>query len=240
MFRPVNIKDELLKEKGRSENFLDQARNILAEDFYLEQKTKEKIKNPSKQYAVSESLEILQDENIFTIEEIRNICIKYRLRFLDSKLFKNEIPSDAIHKARALQKKYSIEIEKYKIIAPASLFKLEDKNADPLFFTQITEQHYYLIHKWGSDLSWYRKFVAYPFQCLKSFLITLFSLSLFLSVIIPNDLLVTNPVYYEYIIYYRTLFFSYCFIGLFFFIVYLGFTLHKNFTIVEWDCKYIS
>jgi hypothetical protein len=43
------------------------------------------------------------------------------------------------------------------IMAPKESFRLQAKPEDPLLFYKINEEYFYLIHKWGNDLSWTRR-----------------------------------------------------------------------------------
>lgn len=46
----------------------------------------------------------LESDRIFHLEQIKSICVDYRLRFLDSHLFKGKIPEEAITKIHQLEK----------------------------------------------------------------------------------------------------------------------------------------
>jgi hypothetical protein len=56
------------------------------------------------------------------------------------------------------------------IMAPKGSFELTSQPKDPLFFYKINEEYYYLIHKWGDDLSILRRISSfcrnYLFGCL--------------------------------------------------------------------------
>lgn len=47
------------------------------------------------------------------------------------------------------------------IMAPASSFELQEEPKDPLFFYKINDEYYYLIHKWGNDLSISRRVLGF-------------------------------------------------------------------------------
>jgi hypothetical protein len=47
------------------------------------------------------------------------------------------------------------------IAAPASSFQLEERPKDPLLFYKINEEYYALIHKWGNDLSIFRRLLGF-------------------------------------------------------------------------------
>ena len=53
----------------------------------------------------------LDPNKIYGVDEIKKICVDYRLRFLDGSYFKGEIPFEAISKIKALQKNQQTEIK---------------------------------------------------------------------------------------------------------------------------------
>lgn len=46
---------------------------------------------------------------------------------------------------------------KFCIAAPATSFKLQDRPIDPLLFCELGDGQFYLVHKWGNDLSVFRR-----------------------------------------------------------------------------------
>lgn len=58
-----------------------------------------------------------------------------------------------------LSTQYEIGCNTY-IVAPASSFKLEERPKDPLFFYQINSEYFFLVHKWGNDLNFTRRFLT--------------------------------------------------------------------------------
>ena len=89
--------------------------------------------------------DLLETNKIFHLEQIKTICIDYRLRFLDSDIFKNEIPEEAISKIRMLEKAHNTSLNGFKIIAPSKAFHLLNYD-DPLLFVPMGNDYYYLIH----------------------------------------------------------------------------------------------
>ena len=118
----TNLYNELLTAKKRSNK--DENKSIFKLKF-----------NPSK----------LRSEKLFHVEDIRKICIDYRLRFLDVKLFKGKIPNEAIKKLEEFKNQHkNLDLE-LKIMAPSKLFELENYD-DPLLFAKLEDGYYYLIH----------------------------------------------------------------------------------------------
>ena len=56
------------------------------------------------------NFEILESSKIYHIDEIKQICIDYRLRFLDTSYFKGSIPAEALSKIKSLEKEHNLEI----------------------------------------------------------------------------------------------------------------------------------
>ena len=92
------------------------------------------------------AIEGLDPARIFHRDTIRSMCLKYRLRFLDAGLFKGEIPPQALFAVRDLERMAAAPLTSFKIMAPASRFKLCDSEADPLLFIRVSEDRYYLVH----------------------------------------------------------------------------------------------
>lgn len=223
MFSRTNIANELFKEKKKG--LLDEARLILEREYQNEKNIFERIRHPKQ----SSNIVFLENEPVFNIEQIKTIAIRYRLRFLDSDLFKGEIPYEAILRIKEIEKNNGIRFSAFKILAPASLFKLENRNKDPLLFACLGNGNYLLIHKWGNDLSWFRRILVYPIQCIQKFILSILLLSLLISVFIPAD----YPL--------RLFTFFFCNLFLLSFFVYVGYVrLNQNLSEFEWNSRFIS
>ena len=105
----------------------------------------------------------LETDKIFHLVQIKKVCIDYRLRFLDIKYFKGNIPQEAVQKITQLEKDHRTTLDGFKIMAPSVLFRLK-KTDDPLLFVPLGNDYFYLIHKWGDDMSFFRKAWAWPFK----------------------------------------------------------------------------
>ena len=166
MFQDINIEKELISLKSKNEKLLlNSAIDQLNNDLNKE-KTIQKNINSSNNKKYFANIKIEDTSNVYSFETIEKIAIKHRLRFLPTKFFKNQIPQEAIFKIKEIEKSNSIEIKKFFILAPSSAFDLEDCNKDPLLFIPLKNNLYYLVHKWGSDLSWLKKLTAIPFRTL--------------------------------------------------------------------------
>jgi hypothetical protein len=174
--------------------------------------------------------------NIFQLCEIQEICERYRLRFLDSKFFKGDIPEEAIHKIRALEDECKVYFNNFYIMAPSSLFELEDAQNDPLLFVRIADDKFYLIHKWGTDLSWTRKIICFPMRNWFSFLGTVMVFSLLLSFFIPSEIIKFDlrPWMLNILLTFHIFMFT---AGA---LIFWGSVLQRNFSTAEWSSKYFN
>lgn len=124
-----------------------------------------------------EQLEFQKLENdyegkVYKISEIEKLCVDYSLRFLSSKLYTGSYDVEVAAKIKEFAKNTKSPIDewslgkRYFVMAPQELFALKDEKyiskaelraqQDPAIFFQIDENHYRLIHKWGSDFTIFR------------------------------------------------------------------------------------
>ena len=72
------------------------------------------------------NFDALESSRIYHIEDIKKLCVDYRLRFLDSKHFNGTFPAEALDAIKAFEKAQEREITGFKMIAPAGMFKLAE------------------------------------------------------------------------------------------------------------------
>src|SRR6476620_4311541 len=96
----VNLRDELALERKKSDanDILLQVRQILADQEAERNRIRGTIDESSGEIANAFTFDLLETDNIFHVSHIRKVCIDYRLRFLDTRYFKNEIPEEAVSK----------------------------------------------------------------------------------------------------------------------------------------------
>lgn len=174
----------------------------------------------------------LEMENIFHIETIKNICIDYRLRFLDVKYFKGDIPPEGFDKISELEKKHQTILDGFKIMAPSKLFRLKNTD-DPLLFVPLGNNYYYLVHQWGNDLHPLRKLFMWPFKSIWNLLSTLLVISYFVTLVTPMAIF-TKKVSTS--TFWMVYFFN--FKALTSVVLFYGFALGKNFNPSIWNNKY--
>ncbi|MCO5723695.1 hypothetical protein [Robiginitalea marina] len=178
--------------------------------------------------------DLLDTSRIYHLDQIRKICIDYRLRFLDLAYFKPEVPEEARKAVSELERTHQTQLEGLKIIAPSRLFKLEDKD-DPLLFAPMGNGYFYLIHQWGNDLHPLRRWMVWPFKSLVNLTLLVVVLSYFLTLLVPEGLFSRSNSSAEFWIIFFFMFKSLAAVTIFY-----GFALGKNFNPAIWNSKYFN
>jgi hypothetical protein len=241
MFSPVDIQDELIRVRQKHERVFRQLENevqaALKQGKQADEYIVSRLRSAPKPGKANINPELLEKSRIFSIDDIKTICIQYRLRFLDSKYFKmEELPYDAVMAVKKLEKHLGEEVSHLKIMGAAKFFKLEDRNKDPLLFARIDETNYYLIHKWGKDFGWYNKIVAYPLRSIPALLISMMAIGLPLVLLTP--LLIFHTA--KEVQYYQLLYLAALVVYAVFVLVFGGFTFYKKFSKICWNSPYFN
>ena len=237
IFSRINIRKALIKERGHQQELLRQANVLLNKASIKDENVISRLKqNSTDKYLLLPKN--INSENIFSIEEIKQICIKYRLRFLDSSYFKSEYPYAAISEINDFEIKYGIKINSFRIIAPSKAFDLQNINKDPLLFAKLNDKSYYLIHQWGNDLAWYRRILSWPFQNFKTLIITLSIICFIFAFSLPSSIM--NIFSFQSEMYLRIWLTVHTFIGLLGITLWLGISFDKTFSAHSWDSKYYN
>jgi len=233
----TNIEEKLIRVRRREKSHkvvLNEVNAILTQLQNERQNIKNNIGVASAKTFNSFNTESLDSEKIFHLNQIKKICIDYRLRFLDSELFKGAIPEEAISKIRQLEKYHQTELKGFKVLAPSKMFKLKDKD-DPILFAPIGNGYFYLIHKWGDDLHPFRKIIMWPFKNVVNLAWFTLLISYLLTLLIPNGLFSKSNSIAEFGILF---FFMFKMIAAV--VIYYGFAQGKNFSNAIWNSKYIN
>ncbi len=235
LLKRTNIEKQLQRQKQIDDTDLLMAvRSILNDVDYKDERIRQTLSSEHTVEGNTFDIDHLETNNIYHIDQIKAICINYRLRFLDTRYFKGDLPYEAINKIKALEKLHNITLRGFKIIAPSKLFKLENAD-DPLLFAPIGNGYYYLIHKWGNDLTPLRKWLVLPFKNFENLVFTTLLVSLLVTVIVPKGLFSESMSASEF-----WMLFFFMFKSLAAIVIYYGFAAGKNFNTAIWDSNYFN
>ena len=234
----THIPDKILKARDRrikEQELLQEVREIFRTEEAREERIKQTMLTDEKEdFYNLFNLDLLETKRIFHISDIEKICIQYRLRFLGTSLYKGDLPFEAVSKIKLLEKQHQVELKGFKIMAPASLFRL--KNADdPLLFAPMGNDYYYLVHSWGKDLHPLRKILMWPFRDFENFIVLLVALSFAFTTMVPEGLFTEHATTAEFLMIFFFMFKWVAGIALF-----VGFKKGKNFSAAIWRSQYFN
>ncbi len=238
MFSKININQELskLKDKRRTvaDGLLQEAKQILNDDLFKHKKILDNLTLYNDTFKKLNDNEVDQDY-LYTLNEIKELAIIYRLRFLESQHFKAEFPYEAILKIKDLNSKFGKELEGFKVLAPLEAFGKNTKNECCVMFAPTLNGNYYLIHQWGNLFKKDRKYRNWPLRSFETLFITLLVLTLIITLCLPSGLIALNVKNVPYWSGYRIATFFHLLIFNFGVTAYYTFTFSKNFSSSIWD-----
>lgn len=168
----VNLQEKMIAGKrisAQEQLVLDEANQLLAG---LQQRDNEilshlgldrNIREANKIERIQSKLSRFDQSRVFHIDEIKKICCDYYLKFLPASRYKGTICPLLATKIAEFQGEYSYPVHagtSY-IAAPDESFDLTPMPEDPLFFAELAGDYYYLVHKWGNDISLTRKWFGW-------------------------------------------------------------------------------
>nr|WP_294937554.1 hypothetical protein [uncultured Flavobacterium sp.] len=235
LLKKTNIHEELISKRKRSGHFTDQLASVkalLAEDEIKRAEIRTKLRSRSETTENAFVFDLLETERIFHIDQIKTTCIDFRLRFLDSHLYKIPFPEEVVSKIKNLEKTHQTQLSGFKLIAPSKVFQLK-RYDDPILFVPIGNDYYYLIHKWGNDLHPLRKWLVLPFRNLSNLLLFFLLLSAVCSMLLPENFYGKAAPSTMRLISFLFIFKYWCAIG-----IYYGVSHGKNFNTVIWNSDF--
>lgn len=178
--------------------------------------------------------EELPADGIFRLSEIQRTAIVCRLKFLEGKYYKPELPYEAGLKLERLNMLFRKEIREYSLLSTPEGFRGKGDNPGSLLFVRTDYDNYYLVHAWGRSLPWYRQLIFWPLRRFENLVLTVLVLTLILTLLLPTRL-ITLDRQADYWSGYRAAAFFHLLIFNFGVTVYFTFAFARNFTGTVWD-----
>jgi hypothetical protein len=232
----LNLEKKLLSQRRKFKSeaaILKEVKAIFDQNDLARKQITRKLLKESSTKPNQLKFDLLDTDKIFHLEQIKTICIDYRLRFLDSNIFKNNIPEEAISKIRMIEKEHNTSLEGFKIIAPSKAFHLLNYD-DPLLFVPIGNDYYYLVHQWGNEMNPLRKLMVLPVKNLGNFTLASIIVSLLITLLVPENNLSKSVPLASVII------FLFAFKSIFAVFAYYFFMMGKNFNEEIWQRQYYN
>ncbi len=182
----VNLKKELQNERIHSEEEIGELivsevkallENNAAEDRLILNKLglDKNVKKVEAARGIDlerKKIETEYNEEVFTVKEIKNLAIKYDLRFLQTNHYEGNVSPEVPARIKGFAKKYgkrvglngdtwSGDAANFFILAPRENFKLQKAPKDPMLFYKVDGNPYSLqesdkfihVFSWGNDFT---------------------------------------------------------------------------------------
>lgn len=236
MLENVNIKDELLKLKAKTrreeEELIHEVGRILNRSAFDKTNVLDNLKNYNKSFELVNEDDVDKDM-IFSPAEIKTVCIKHRLRFVDSQVYKKEFPYEAIFKIDGINSICKKNLKSFKVLTTVNSVRNQKADEQTLLFATTNVGNYYLVHKWGKPLRWYRKYLYWPLRNIEKLLATLLVITAIITLSLPTYLITLDRKagYWDY----RYGIFFHLFIFNMGFTTYFTFTFSKGFSVSNWN-----
>ena len=168
----MNLHDALIKEDQKRQGVVSdparEAQVLLQEQGKQEEKairqlglhrSLHQIHDPKQRWFRHWQLNKQFDGEVYHVEDIKEVCINYRMRMLPSRLYRGAIDPEFGIKLHRFQKEHALSQEDmeydFYIVAPVETFDAEKRQRpviDPLLLYKVDQYHYKLVHQWGGDL----------------------------------------------------------------------------------------
>ena len=235
----VNLQREmeaLRRKEMKEQEILEEVRRVLKRDQETEEEILQRISEGDGEGDDSNNFnfDLLESGRIFHLSQIKKICVDYRLRFLNTRFYKGDLPQEAISAVKELESKHEVKLQGFKMVAPAKYFRLENAD-DPMLFAPLGNNYYYLIHKWGTDMHPLRKLLMWPLRNLENLLIFSFFFSFLFTFGIREVFFSRFRETSEFLI-----LFLYSFKSVIALTFFYGISLGKNFSSGNWNSKFYN
>ena len=226
----------LCAKEMKEQEVLEEVKKILEKEDTSEENILERIseEDAEKEDANPLKFDLLESNRIFHLSQIKSICIDYRLRFLNTRFFKGDLPGEALAAIEELEKQHNLKIKGAKMVAPAKYFRLENAD-DPMLFAPLGNKYFYLVHKWGTDMHPLRKAIMWPLKNLETLLIFSFFFSFLFTFGIREIFFSKFRETSQFLI-----LFLYSFKSVVALIFFYGISLGKNFSSGNWNSKFYN
>jgi hypothetical protein len=237
LFTSVDLAYQLSRKREKvrkaEDHLISEANRILKQQLLAEDRILQNLK------LYKHSFEVLDEEEmdpglIFTIAEIRAIAVTYRMKFLESSLFKPEIPYEAVLKLKRLNEEFKKELRFFFILSHPMSFRNKELNAESVLFVKTNADNYFMVHRWGTKMSGWRKVKYFPMQNFETLLSTILVFTLALTLSLPTAF-ITLDSRAEYWSGYRAAAFFHLLIFNLGMTAYVTFAFTKNFTASTWN-----
>ncbi|MBS1646999.1 MAG: hypothetical protein JST67_06630 [Bacteroidetes bacterium] len=194
MPKTISIETALLQEKSNTpheEALLNDVKRLFLNNRFHKKNVLENLKQYNTSFEFFDDDE-MPEQGLFTQEQIKKTCIKYRFRFLPATTYKGEIPYEVHLKIQDLNTRYRKTSTHFKILSSEHFFTKKESRQQALFFAETWHGNYYLVHSWGTPYHNDRLLRCLPARNFETLLACFVVLSLLETALLPNKIISTD------------------------------------------------
>lgn len=174
------------KQRRQEEQLVAQAKDLLQRNLFSEEHVLKNLREYSRSFDNMDRDDCHPDL-LYTPEEIKDVAVRFRLKFLDSATFKFDFPSEAIIKITELNRQHRKDLKAFKILAHPTAFSSDYKNESCTLFVKTSDENYFLIHSWGQPISQFRRIRFWPVRTFENIAAFVFLLSIVVTLALPTE-----------------------------------------------------
>ncbi|PBQ32291.1 hypothetical protein CNR22_11080 [Sphingobacteriaceae bacterium] len=237
MFGTADLINEITalrkKTQYNGDAAISEARKILKKDLFAEKKILQNLNLYKSSFSVADE-EDLDRSKIWSLQEIKEMATLYRLKFLESRYYKPEIPFEVTARLQNINEEFKKEIKDFYILSVPESFKKANSDNKTLVLLRTNYDNYYVMHSWGKELAKSRKLLYWPLRRFETLIITILIATLIIDLSLPTRLITLDhkAVYWSG---YRAAAFFHLLIFNSGVTVYFTFAFARNFSSTVWN-----
>lgn len=123
-------------------------------------------------------------------ENIRDLCVKYRLRFLDAGHYKGSLPARTISALRRSEVRFSSPIKGFKIMAPVRCFRTSsDSCLEPYLFIPLHSGLLYVVDQRMPEPPIWRAWAVWPLRGRVELAMIMMAVAILIAAVLPSSLI---------------------------------------------------
>lgn len=169
------------------EALLRETKKILHDNLFEDKKILQNLKQYAETFEFAD--ETTEDlPNIFSLKEIKDTAIQYRLKFLESRDFKPDFPYEAILKIKDYNRTHKKDLKHFFVLSTNEHFRNE-KTEEAILFAETCFGNYLLLHKWGSPLNPWRRIKNFHLRDFDHLFVCVVIMTLLITLSLPTELI---------------------------------------------------
>lgn len=181
----TNLRHELERAQLelKQQELLREAMDILEHEVDAEKSVSSRIK--FKKTVDSVLNQLLDEEHIFDLSAILQICKTHGLKFTNSTNFKGDIPPEAIRSIKRIESTTGLNFKKFNLITARYKYSFPTKKRNPMLFAELPNGRHLFIMEWENKVNPIMDILKNPFNHLGKITLASIVIGIGLSLLVP-------------------------------------------------------